>query len=273
MMKRNIKIITILVTLVVLLSMSNIFPAAMIINESTNEQIKPVSICDTKTSATVYFRQYDRSQYKMVEEPIGILTIDQAYALRDQLLAIEEKYDSSREKIEAQITLLSNWQVLPETFSYETYQQQMDMLTGFSSLKPQTSSVSPNVIICGPSIASFLTVGGPIIPLHVLLFDILKPFWYNTSLFEFDAVNGVLISTFLGILPVVAFYCTATTLINAYGAVLGEHTVISPFIALMLLHVGAGLSIAVNDNGFPVNIFDWAIGLSATGLIAYIDIA
>jgi len=273
MKKRNTQKITILITLIVLLSISNVIPSAMITNESSHTKSQTVSILNPKTSATVYFRQYDKIQQTMIKEPIGTLTIDQAYDLRDQLLALEEKYDSSREKIQAQITVLSNWDVLPDTFSIETYQKQMNALSRISPTEPQAASVAPNVIICGPSIASFLTIGGPIIPLHVLLFDILKPFWYNTSIFEFDAVNGVLISTFLGILPVVAFYCTATTLINAYGAVIGEHTVISPFIALMLLHVGAGLSIAVNDNGFPVNIFDWAIGLSTTGLIAYIDIA
>ena len=89
---------------------------------------------------------------------------------------------------------------------------------------------------------------------------------------QMDFANGALISGFLGLMPMVAFYCTATTLINAFGAVIGEQTVISPFIALMLMHAGAGVSISINSNGFPINIFDWAIGLSITGLIAYIDI-
>jgi len=34
-----------------------------------------------------------------------------------------------------------------------------------------------------------------------------------------------------------------------------------------------GLSIAIFDDGFPINIFDWLFGVSLTGLIAYIDIA
>ncbi len=40
----------------------------------------------------------------------------------------------------------------------------------------------------------------------------------------------------------------------------------------MLLHAGAGTSNSVNSDGFQINIFDWAIGLSVTGLVAYIDI-
>jgi hypothetical protein len=132
--------------------------------------------------------------------------------------------------------------------------------------------VIADIIVCGPCVTSFLTIGGPLLPLHNLLFGILPAFWYNTSEYEFDFLTGTRAETFIGLLPLLGFYCSATTLINAYGAVLGEHSVVSPFITLMVLHAGFGLSINIYDDAFPVNIFDWSIGISAMGLIAYVQV-
>ncbi len=229
----------------------------------------------TSSQATVYFHHFDPNQRNIIKEPITTISSDEAYYIRDQLLKIEKTNLSALGKIQEQIKLLAKYNLLPQSPYIDTIQNQMITLKVNQPeiLPTLATGVSPNVIICGPAITSFLTIGGPILPLHVLLFNVLKPFWFNTSSYELDFANGALFSGFLGLLPVVAFYCSTTTIINAYGAVLGENTVISPFIALMILHAGAGVSISINSNSIPINIFDWAIGLSVTGLVAYIDIA
>lgn len=272
MKMKPIKKVSTLVICFIFLSTSSMLTTAF--NISDDDQLTAAQKnLDTEKTATIYFKQYNATLKRMTQEAIGTISVEDAYKLRDALYAVENQYDSSQERIRAQIEILSHYAVLPETISLSSYQKEIERMHQTMPYQAiQAATVVPNVIICGPAVTSFLTIGGPIIPLHVLLFEILQPFWYNSSLFHYDAANGVLIATYLGIMPVVALYCTSTTLINAYGAVIGENTVISPFIALMLLHAGAGLSISVNDNGFPINIFDWAIGLSATGLIAYIDI-
>jgi hypothetical protein len=226
-----------------------------------------------QSSAMVYINKYDTNNDAFTQEPLRSLTIDEAYQLKQELLKIEDEYDTSLEKIEMQIQTFKDWSILPVDFSIEP---KVNRLTSMKERLPifnQSNGVVPNVIVCGPAVTSFLTIGGPIIPLHVLLFNLLPPFWYNTTNLEFDAFNGTRMVGFLGILPMTAFYCTATTLINAYGLVIGENTVISPFISLSVMDVLMGLSIAIFDDGFPINIFDWILGFSLTGLVAYVDIA
>jgi hypothetical protein len=251
------------------------FQAAPIEIIETNKKTNISSLEPISPQATVYFQQYDPKHKEIINEPFTTISSDEAYHIREELLKIEKTNLSALEKIQAQIKKLREYNLLPESLYIEKIQNQIISLNDNNQkvIPTQADGVSPNVIICGPAITSFLTIGGPILPLHVLLFNVLRPFWYNTSSFESDFANGALVSGFLGLLPVVAFYCSTTTIINAYGAVLGENTVISPFIALMILHAGAGVSISINSDGFPINIFDWAIGLSVTGLVAYIDIA
>ena len=228
-----------------------------------------------ESQATVYFHDYDTNQNKLIKEPITTLTAEKAFQLREELLQIEELNLNSIEKIKTQIEKLQEWDLLPQSNNLYKIQQKLNNIQINPSPNSQTlqaDSVSPNVIICGPAITSFLTIGGPMLPLHVLLFNILEPFWYNTTNVETNFFNGAIISGFIGILPVVAFYCSTTTLINAYGAIIGEKTVFSPFIALMLLHAGVGISVNINSNDFALSVFDWAVGLSVTGLVAYIDI-
>ena len=223
--------------------------------------------------AIAYMNKYDKKTGEITQEPVRSLTVDEAYELHHQLLNVEETCSSSLERIKMQISILKEWDLLSDDFSIDKKVEQIDAFKNLIPLPSQTSSVVPNVIVCGPAVTSFLTIGGPIIPLHVLLFNILPPFWYNTTKLHFDTFNGTRMVGFLGALPATAFYCTATTLINAYGAVIGEHSVISPFISLSVIDVLVGLSIAIFDDGFPINIFDWLFGVSLTGLIAYIDIA
>ena len=241
-------------------------PSKSLSNEFTMPKKDP-------SSAMVYINKYDTINDLFTQEPVRSLTIDEAYELQEELLHIEEQYDTSIEKIEMQIKTLKDWSILPDDFSIDAKVKQITSLKENLPIFNQSNGVVPNVIVCGPAITSFLTIGGPIIPLHVLLFKLLPPFWYNTTNLEFDAFNGTRMVGFLGILPMTAFYCTATTLINAYGLVIGENTVISPFISLSIMDVLMGLSIAIFDDGFPINIFDWILGFSITGLIAYVDIA
>lgn len=272
------KKISLLVVLLLLIPLGlNALDAESIKQKNGYDNQKEQAIEPFSDQATVYFHRYDTNERRTIKDPIGSVSIDKAYQLKEELLEIENTTLSSLEKIQAQIQLLDEWNLLPQSGIFDTINQKINSYQAnrrtYANTQPsQVNGVSPNVIICGPSITSFLTIGGPILPLHVLLFEILPPFWYNVTSLEADFGNGALITGFLGLLPVIAFYCSTTTIINAFGAVIGENTILSPFIALMLLHAGAGLSISVNSEGYPINVFDWAIGLSVTGLVAYIDI-
>lgn len=221
--------------------------------------------------ATAYYRNYNTRTGEVSQEPVQKLTLDEAYLLHNELLAIEGQSESSLEKIKMQIAILKEWAILPEETSFETSLSKIEMIAKNRPVSTQTS-LNPNVIICGPAVTSFLTIGGPIFPLHVALFRILPPFWYNSTINNYDLMDGTKLGITVGILPITAFYCTAASLINAYGIVIGENTVISPFVSMSILSVLASVSITFFSNGFPVNVFDWIIGISATGLIAYIDI-
>ena len=221
--------------------------------------------------ATVYLKKYDRNEGKLAVEPLKKITLEEALQLKEELLSIEERYDSSKEKIREQINVMHKWDVLSENVTFEEFLTVIEGKEHNSRLSTSSSSVTPSVMICGPVITSFLSVGGPMIPLHVFLFNLLPPLWYNVSQERLDILNGTRIAKFYGILPLVAFYCSSMTLINAFGAVVGENSVFSPFVAIMVLHAGAGISISIFDDGFPTNILDWSIGVSATGLIAYLS--
>lgn len=226
-------------------------------------------------AATVFYEKFDFVTRTVIKKPIQNISVEKAYEIRDILVDLQNQYSSTKDRIAAQIDVLYNYGLIPAEVSLDSFTKKLPVLTSFTGVSkqvPTQSGVTPNVIICGPTITSFLTIGGPLLPLHMLLFGILPPFWYNSSHHEFDAFTGTKVATFIGLMPIVAFYCTATTLINAFGAVIGEHTVISPFIAMMILHAGFGISVCVFDDEFPVNIFDWSLGLSVTGLIAYIQI-
>ena len=71
-------------------------------------------------------------------------------------------------------------------------------------------------------------------------------------------------------MPVAAFYCSAMTYISAVGVKLGETPVLSPFISILVAHVGLGVSVSIFDDSYPINIVDWIVGVSLTGLIAHI---
>jgi len=272
-MNRNIIKITSIVFVFFVVLSACIIPAAQI--KKTKEKIQDnISIKSVKAGeAIAYMNTYNKQTGEVTQEPVRSLTVEQAYQLHDQLLNVENKCSSSREKILMQINILKEWGLLSHDFSIDEKIKRIDAFKNQLPIPTQTDGLVPNVIVCGPAVTSFLTIGGPIIPLHVLLFKILPPFWYNTTKLHFDTFNGTRMVGFLGALPATAFYCTAITFINAYGAVIGEHTVKSPFISLSVIDVLVGLSIAIFDDGFPINIFDWLFGVSLTGLIAYIDIA
>jgi hypothetical protein len=272
-MNRNIIKITSIVFVFFVVLSACIIPAAQIkkTKEKIQDNISSKSI--EAGTAIAYMNTYDKKTGEITQEPLRSLTVEQAYQLHDQLLNVENTCSSSREKILMQINILKEWGLLSHDFSIDEKIKRIDAFINQIPIPTQTDGLVPNVIVCGPAVTSFLTIGGPIIPLHVLLFKILPPFWYNTTKLHFDTFNGTRMVGFLGALPATAFYCTAITFINAYGAVIGEHTVKSPFISLSVIDVLVGLSIAIFDDGFPINIFDWLFGVSLTGLIAYIDIA
>jgi hypothetical protein len=139
------------------------------------------------------------------------------------------------------------------------------------SLNNSLLSIEPGVIVYGPAITSRLALAGVLLPLHIPLWLFLKP-WFSASNFtNIDIFNGTRIMKWFGIAPVLVYYCSAMTIINTVGVVMGPMMVFSPFMSIDILYAGFSLTISIWDDHHPVNILDWGVGVSLTGITVYID--
>lgn len=269
--KVSIVVISILFVVTAVIPVVN----AQFTKSSANKEIQNSGKNDMPEAmtATVYMKRYDQHEGRFVKEPIKEITRDEAARLKEELLSIERTYSSSKEKIREQMEVMHRWDLLPSDVTFDEFVTVMERMEDTrilpnSDFQPR---IMPEVIVCGPVISSFLAVGGSMFPLHTILSNLLPPWWYNSSNWRLDILNGTRIAGFIGIMPVAAFYCTAMTLINVFGLKLGQSCVISPFISIMAAHVGVGISVSIFDDAYPVNILDWGVGVSLTGLIAYIS--
>lgn len=220
--------------------------------------------------AIVYLKKYDTQSRQYIQEPICTLTRNEAEQLKDELFQVEKKCNSNIEKIGQQFSILHKWEIIPSFITLENLLYIKEKIDGSVSLPRSTYAFTPHTIYCGPSLTSFLTIGGSFFVLHQFLGNLLPPYLYTYIYERLDMFNGTRLAGWLGITPVLGMYCPVMTLINAFGLVEGPNTVFSPFMALMVLYVGFGIAVSVFDDGYPYSLFDWGVGVSLTGVIIYI---
>ena len=221
--------------------------------------------------AIVYVHRFDLGREKYIKQPVAKLSLEEINQLKNELQKISHIYTTSEEQIKQQIQLMYKWKFISD----ETYYDLLEVVSFYNEKTHNTSSqiplqTQPGSIICGPSLISFLSIGGSILPIHDLLFhSIIKPIWRaNLSDVHLPFLNGTQFHPFLGIMPAVIFLGLSATLINVIGIKIGETPVISPFLALLAPHASFGISISIFENSYPINVMDWSIGISAIGIIA-----
>ncbi len=237
-----------------------------------------IDIARESRPAVVYMHRFDPDEKRMIEEPIAKLSLDEVDQLKKELHSIQIEYKTSEEQIQQQLKVVYKWNLISD----DVYAYLENLVSSFNNISnpipsiyntPPSfgSSISPGVIICGPSLASFLTIGGSILPLQDLLFhNILAPLWRaNLNDTHLPFLNGIHIQPFLGVMPAVIFLGLSMTLINVIGVKIGPSIVLSPFLAILSPHASFGISISIFENSYPVNVLDWSIGISGVGLISY----
>ena len=252
---------------------------ANLVIESNAEVIKKaMDIPEVNKPATVYVHRFDPDEKRMIEEPIAKLSLNEVEQLKKELQNIQIEYKTSEEQIQQQLKVMYKWNLISD----DVYTYLENLVSSFNNISnpipsiyntPPSfgSSISPGVIICGPSLASFLTIGGSILPLQDLLFhNILAPLWRaNLNDTHLPFFNGIHIQPFLGVMPAVIFLGLSMTLINVIGLKIGPSIVLSPFLAILAPHASFGISVSIFEKSYPVNILDWSIGISGIGLISY----
>ncbi|RLF41725.1 MAG: hypothetical protein DRN12_02440 [Thermoplasmata archaeon] len=242
---------------------------AEIVKETISQEDKP---------AIVYIYKFDPDKKRAVKEPIAKLTLDEVEQLKYELQNIQREYKTSVEQIQQQLKVMYKWNLISD----DVYTYLENLVSSFNNISnpipsiyntPPSfgSSISPGVIICGPSLVSFLSIGGSILPLQDLLFhNILAPLWRaNLNDTHLPFLNGTRIQPFLGIMPAVIFLGLSMTLINVIGVKIGPSIVLSPFLAILAPHASFGISVSIFEKSYPVNVLDWSIGISGIGLISY----
>ncbi len=238
-----------------------------------------IDIARESRPAVVYMHRFDPDEKRMIEEPIAKLSLDEVDQLKKELHSIQIEYKTSEEQIQQQLKVMYRWGLITE----EIYNNLNVVVASFNDISKDFSIfhslssnsvsifVNPGVIICGPSLVSFLSVGGSILPLQDLIFhNILKPMWRaDLESIHLSFLNGTHIEPFLGVMPAVIFLGLSMTLINVIGVKIGPSIVLSPFLAILSPHASFGISISIFENSYPVNVLDWSIGISGVGLISY----
>jgi hypothetical protein len=221
--------------------------------------------------AIVYLKKYDLQNGSFIKEPLMEITIDEAERLKEELLHIEKTFNSSEEKIREQINVMHKWNILPPNIKFDDFIMALEKMKKNCYLPSHVPPILFDVIVCGPAINSFLVIGGCFYPIHLIFPELLLPIPLYHERFYLDIFNGTNISAFLGIMPVAAIICPTMTFISVLGVTLGPKMLYSPFIAVHIACFGGSISVALFTEEFPINILDWAIGISPGGLIAYIS--
>jgi len=258
--------------LIVLLVICSIFPVvnSNLINE--NEIIVNRLKCtiDENEIATVYMKKYDSLNNKIVNEPIKEITRNEAEQIKRELMQIEGKFIGSEIKILEQIKIMEKWDLIPSGVDVKDLFSVLNRFDNITILPTISSFQTPSVIVCGPAISSFLTIGGPQIPIQQLLFSFFKPWWFNSTVQKFDIFNGTSIGGLAAIMPVLVLWGSPMTIINNFGTVIGARTVISPFMAILVAYAGIDIFVSFWTDSYGLNIFDWSIGIYLTGVIVHI---
>lgn len=218
-------------------------------------------------------KTFDESQNRYVERPIRELSRYEAEKIKNGLIELQNAPISTEDRIKKQINIMHEWNVLPAEITYEEFEKILDNFKDIYDFNNQFLSLSlvPGVIVYGPAITSRLAFAGVLLPLHIPLWKFIKPWFSQTNYSFYNVFNGTQIMKWVGVAPVLVYYCSAMSLVNIFGLTLGLNTVFSPFMSIDILYAGFTLTINIWEDYHAVNMLDWGVGVSLTGITVYVE--
>ena len=240
---------------------------------NSKEKIHPIKSYDTNEketqTANIFIKKYDPIERTCRNELIKQMSLEDALSIKRELIDSQHNIKSSKEVIRNQFNIMHKWDLLDPNIDFDDFENVLNSINRFKNINMPT--ISTDVTILGPSIISFLTIGGIIFPLHLILWDLLGPIWWNSTRIDLDIFGGTAIAAQLLISPAMALYCSAMTFINSIGVVIGPRFIISPFVSILVGVAGFSITANILTSGFEMNVFDWSVGLCLTGLVAFIS--
>jgi hypothetical protein len=223
---------------------------------------------DDMQMANVYIKKYDPVEKTFYKELVKQITAENALLIKEELLSVQENFETSEDIISNQFDIMHKWGLLDADVDFNDFKILLENEKINDLAFP---TISTDVTLLGPSIISFLTIGGGIFPLHLIFWDLIGPIWWNSTISHFDFFGGTDVASQVLISPAMALYCSAMTFINSFGMVIGPNFVISPFMSILMGVAGFSITANIFSNGFEFNAFDWSVGFCLTGLIAYVS--
>jgi len=217
---------------------------------------------NTTVKVTVYLNNFN---VKNLKSSSSIeLSYSQAEQIKNRFLEIEKNYQGI-EKINKQIQILKEIDILPSDFSVDVLLSALDNYN-ISSLS-KSSIPFLKLTMGGPLIVSHLTLGGRINCLFSL-----KALYYNSTNLTFNGIlNGSYINRIYGILPIYIGAAFRPVFVTAVGPKIINSPKICLFPFFEILVPCTGFSIAfvyVTKNSRPIVLFEYNLDACLAGFIA-----
>jgi len=253
--------------IVMLLITTSFFP---LVNSNNVQEINDSVSYDEKY-ATLYYNSYDMEEKRIISDPIKDIEIADVEIIKEELLEIQDNFDSSEKIIEEQINVLHKWDLIPDEITFDELNKVKDNIVKIKDISLDLPTIIPGVVVYGPSISSRLAFAGVLLPLIIPLWDIIGTWGSIMDITRYDIFNGTKIMKWFYIVPISAYYCSSVSLINTYGMVFGPNMILSPFMAIDIIYAGFSITVSIWDDHQPVNILDWGVGVCLTGVTVYVE--
>jgi hypothetical protein len=212
--------------------------------------------------ATVYLNNFNVKNLKSTSSIE--LSYNQAEQIKNRFLEIEKNYQGI-EKINKQIQILKEIDILPSDFSVDVLLSTLDNYN-ISSLS-KSSIPFLKLTMGGPLIVSHLTLGGRI----NCLFSLNALCYNSTNLTFNDILNGSYINRIYGILPIYIGTAFRPVFVTVYGPKIVKNSKNCLFPFFEILVPCTGFSIAfyyVTKNSRPIVLFEYNLDACLAGFIA-----
>jgi len=229
---------------------------------------------DKSKKASININRYDPDLKRIVKEHIKNITKEEAEQLKEEILEIQDKCCSNIEKIQQQLDIFHKWNILPSNLSIEDFLLVMDRMKNNSKIFSSPSIVlpTPGVILFGPSIISYFTIGGISYPIHLFLPRIIPSnvtLWLNITIDEL--LYGTQLRGWVGFEPAFVPISPTMSFINVFGPfIYGPTSLLSPFIAVEIVSIGFSIDVTILESIVPVVLFDWVVDACLMGGIVYL---
>lgn len=222
-----------------------------------------------KEVVTITLETFDQDENDFKKDKIAELTITEAQIIKNELLRIEEEYESE-EKIRKQIDLLHNAGLLPEYMILDDYITVLNRMKNIYDYNGYLPQAKVGYIFTGPSIMSTLAIGGQTYQLETLFGDILR-YYFDITLLDIqndNIFNGTHLHSSAYAGPVYVGFSPSASFITTLGLVFsGPEFIYSPFINIRVVFAGAHLSGTIFECANPIPIFDWHLNVALLGVV------